>query len=806
MRFRAVLCRTNLHKFVKINSPNYQVRALSLSHHDLAPKGFGNFKGKDSTKKTGRRKNRENSDNDEPPKKSDENPKKSENSDETPEKDEKKFEWKMEFGSGGDKDPDKNPKKPKKKKTDEKGPLDHWEFDGDPAQQWQFVAFLAMLVGAFIYEKLDYYNEVGYNQFLNELKKGSVEKVHVVNKDFALFKTRSGIDLMKFPIGSIDQLEDSLRRVQDANEVPYENRIAIQYKTTTQPFSIVTNNIFFVLIGGWLLYGRAKRGVNPMGGGMGVQMGGGAKPTGKGKKGKGRRDEPSNPFNPMGNTTKSTAQVIDPEDIDVRFKDVAGCEESKVEIMEFVNFLKHPKKYEELGAKIPKGAILNGPPGTGKTLLGKATAGEAGVTFLSVNGSEFQEMFVGVGAARVRDMFALARENSPAILFIDEIDAVGRKRGSRMGSGESDVTLNQILTEMDGFNSIDDRVVVMAATNRLDTLDSALLRPGRFDRQIYIGAPDIKGRASILKIHLKDKKMAPELSLEEAAKQLAARTPGMSGADLANVCNEGALIAARAGQKQINFIDFNRAIDRVVAGIEKKNSIMKPQEKVKVAHHEAGHAVAGWFLEHADPLVKVTIVPRGRALGFAMYQPSDIQLMPEEQLLDKICVSLGGRAAERIFFDSVTTGASDDLDKVTKMAYAMVTQFGFSKKIGQVNYQNMSDGYNKPYSEQTGRDIDDEVRRIIDEQWDRTIKLLESKKDILGNLANVLLEKETIERTDLLEVLGDRPWKEMTTYEEYVHGTGSMEEDTELPEGLKDWDQPTDAEQEASKDSKKSEK
>lgn len=686
-----------------------------------------------------------------------------------------------------------NQKNQKRKKTGSNaGPLDNYDFEGDPKSQWQFLALLGFIALSYLYEKdfLQAHKEVGYNQFLNELKKGSVEIVQVVNKEYALFKTRSGIEMFKFPIGSIDQLEDALRRVQDANEIPYENRIAIQYKTTTRPFTILLNNIFFLLIAGYFLFTRAKRGTNPMSGPMGMQS---SRPAaGKGKPGKkgARRNEPSNPFNPMGNTTKSTAQVIDPEDIDVRFKDVAGCEESKVEIMEFVNFLKHPTNYEALGAKIPKGAILNGPPGTGKTLLGKATAGEAGVTFISVNGSEFQEMFVGVGAARVRDMFSLARENAPSILFIDEIDAVGRKRGGRIGSGEADVTLNQILTEMDGFNSIDDRVVVMAATNRLDTLDSALLRPGRFDRQIYIGAPDIKGRASILKIHLANKKMAPELKIDEVAKQLAARTPGMSGADLANVCNEGALIAARNAQKQINFKDFNSAIDRVIAGIEKKNNIIKPQEKIKIAHHEAGHAVTGWFLEHADPLVKVTIVPRGKALGFAMYQPSDINLMPEEQILDRISVSLGGRAAERIFFDSVTTGASDDLDKVTKMAYAMVTQYGFSEKIGQVNFSNMNDGYNKPYSEQTGRDIDEEVRRIIDEQWHRTLKLLEDKKDILANLATVLLEKETIERDDLLEVLGPRPWKEMTTYEEYVDGTGTFEEDTELPEGLKNWNEP----------------
>jgi len=319
----------------------------------------------------------------------------------------------------------------------------------------------------------------------------------------------------------------------------------------------------------------------------------------------------------------------------------------------------------------------------------------------------------------------------------------------------------------------------------LDTLDDALLRPGRFDRQIYIGAPDIKGRAEILKIHLADKKLHSDLSIEECAKQLAARTPGMSGADLANVCNEGALMAARQGQKSITFDNFNKAIDRVIAGIEKKSNVIKPHEKTKIAHHEAGHAVAGWFLEHADPLVKVTIVPRGRALGFAMYQPSDLNLMPEEQILDRICVSLGGRAAEQIFFNSVTTGASDDLDKVTKMAYAMVNTYGFSPKIGQVNFSNMGDGFNKPYSDSTGKEIDEEVKRIVDEQWDRTVQLLTDKKDILEKLALLLLEQETIERQDLIDTLGPRPFREMTTYEEYVAET-SQKDNESSPAGLED--------------------
>jgi len=786
-QLRASLSRlTVLHRSPVV----YHQRVLSIGTNYLAPKGFGNFKGK-STKSTGR-KSRSSSESKEA---APESPKEKDakQKEEEPEIKEKTFEFKFELGGGG-KDPKKNPKDNKKKNKNsgaENGPLDNYGFVGDPKSQWLFIGFIASILLSYLYENdlLSSEREVAFTQFLNDLKKGSVESVNVVNREYGTYKTKASNEFIRFPIGSVDQLETQMRVIQSDNEIPYENRVSVNYVTTAKPFSVIANNIFPVMILAYFITKRAKDGQGfGMGGAMPPQTGGKAV---KGKKGK-QPQAPPNPFNPMGNTTKSTATIIDPEDIDVRFTDVAGCDESKVEIMEFVNFLKHPENYEALGAKIPKGAILNGPPGTGKTLLGKATAGEAGVTFISVNGSEFQEMFVGVGAARVRDMFNTARENSPAILFIDEIDAVGRKRGGRMGSGEADVTLNQILTEMDGFNSIDDNVVVMAATNRLDTLDDALLRPGRFDRQIYIGAPDIKGRAQILKIHLKNKKLAPGMDLEETAKKLAARTPGMAGADLANVCNEGALIAARNAQKHINFIDFNRAIDRVVAGIEKKGSLIKPHEKSKIAHHEAGHAVTGWFLEHADPLVKVTIVPRGKALGFAMYQPSDLNLMPEEQILDRICVSLGGRIAEDIFFNSVTTGASDDLDKVTKMAYAMVTQFGFSKKIGQVNYSNMGDGMNKPYSEETGREIDSEVKAIIDKCWDRTYSLLTDKKEILESLAGRLLEQETIERADLVEILGERPFKEMTTYEEYVEGTGSVDGSIEddLPEGLKGWKEP----------------
>merc|ERR1719411_2328655 len=409
--------------------------------------------------------------------------------------------------------------------------------------------------------------------------------------------------------------------------------------------------------------------------------------------------------------SNTTAKVVNPQDIKVKFNDVAGCEEAKVEIMEFVNFLKNPKQYSDLGAKIPKGAILNGPPGTGKTLLGKATAGEANVPFISVSGSEFLEMFVGVGPARIRDMFSMARKNAPCILFVDEIDAVGRKRGGRNigGQSEAENTLNQLLVEMDGFNTGSTNVIVLAATNRVDILDPALMRPGRFDRQIYVPAPDIKGRASIFKVHLGELKTDEDKG--ELSKKMAALTPGFTGADVANVCNEAALIAARDLSESIVLKHFEVAIERVVAGMEKKTQVLGKEEKKTVAYHEAGHAVCGWFLEHADPLLKVSIVPRSSgALGFAQYLPEEMSLYSQEAILDKIAVSLAGRAAEEIFVGKISTGAADDLDKVTKMAYSMVAVYGMNSKVGLLSYNqnNASEQFYKPYSDETGQVIDTE--------------------------------------------------------------------------------------------------
>lgn len=412
------------------------------------------------------------------------------------------------------------------------------------------------------------------------------------------------------------------------------------------------------------------------------------------------------------------------------FSDVAGCEEAKLEIMEFVNFLKNPSRYTELGAKIPKGALLTGPPGTGKTLLAKATAGEAKVPFISVSGSEFLEMFVGVGPSRVRDMFAMARKNAPCILFIDEIDAVGRKRGGRSfgGHSEQENTLNQLLVEMDGFNT-SSNVVVLAATNRVDILDKALLRPGRFDRQIFVPPPDIKGRASIFKVHLNPLKT--DLDKNDVARKLAALTPGFTGADIANVCNEAALIAARDLNATISFKNFEAAIERVVAGLEKKTKVLQPDEKKTVAYHEAGHAVCGWFLEHADPLLKVSIIPRGMGLGYAQYLPKEQYLYTKEQLFDRMCMTLGGRASEQIFFSRITSGAQDDLQKVTKNAYAQVVQLGMSEKVGNLSFDMPEKGemtIDKPYSEETAQIIDNEVRELVAQAYKRTIDLLTKHK------------------------------------------------------------------------------
>nr|CAI5836226.1 unnamed protein product [Callosobruchus analis] len=619
------------------------------------------------------------------------------------------------------------------------------------------------------------YKEISWKEFVhNYLQKGVVEKLEVVNKKWVRVKllpgnSADGANVIWFNIGSVDSFERNLENAQQEMNIEPPNFVPVIYKAEIEAASL-SGMLPTLLVIGFLIY-MMRRSAEMMGGKRG-RKGGGL----------------------FGGVMESTAKLINSNEIGVKFKDVAGCEEAKIEIMEFVNFLKNPQQYIELGAKIPKGAMLTGPPGTGKTLLAKATAGEANVPFITVSGSEFLEMFVGVGPSRVRDLFSMARKHAPCILFIDEIDAVGRKRGGRSfgGHSEQENTLNQLLVEMDGFNTTTN-VVVLAATNRVDILDKALLRPGRFDRQIFVPAPDIKGRASIFKVHLKPLKT--NLDKIDLARKMAALTPGFTGADIANVCNEAALIAARDLNDAINMKHFEQAIERVVAGMEKKTNVLSPEEKKTVAYHEAGHAVAGWFLQHADPLLKVSIIPRGKGLGYAQYLPKDQYLYTKEQLFDRMCMTLGGRVSEEIFFGRITTGAQDDLKKVTQSAYAQVSRhnvvhYGMNEKVGNVSFDMPRDGemmLEKPYSESTAQLIDIEVRKLIDSAYKRTQGLLTDKKEEVAKIAERLLKQEIISRDDMIELLGKRPFPEKSTYEEFVEGTGSFEEDTSLPEGLKEW-------------------
>ena len=541
--------------------------------------------------------------------------------------------------------------------------------DQDKQKMMQLVGMGVVGVVGLMLMNESRYKEISWKEFVtNYLSAGRVERLEVVNSKWVKVQLNSGVDseVLWFSIGSVETFERNLESAQTDLGMDAARWVPVLYKSQME-MSNFMSALPTLLILGFLFWSmrRASGMMGGMGGGRGGRGGGGM----------------------FGGMTQSTAKVINPSDINVAFKDVAGCEEAKIEIMEFVNFLKNPTQYTDLGAKIPKGAILTGPPGTGKTLLAKATAGEANVPFISVSGSEFLEMFVGVGPSRVRDMFAQARQHSPSILFIDEIDAVGRKRGGRNigGQSEAENTLNQLLVEMDGFNTGQSNVIVLAATNRVDILDKALMRPGRFDRQIYVPAPDIKGRSSIFKVHLGTLKT--ELDKEELSKKMAALTPGFTGADIANVCNEAALIAARELAENIILKHFESAIERVVAGMEKKTNVLSPEEKKTVAYHEAGHAVSGWFLEYADPLLKVSIIPRGKGLGYAMYLPKDQYLYTKEQLYDRMCMTLGGRAAEQIFFERITTGAQDDLQKVTKSAYGQITQYGMNENVGHVSFE-----------------------------------------------------------------------------------------------------------------------
>ena len=481
------------------------------------------------------------------------------------------------------------------------------------------------------------------------------------------------------------------------------------------------------------------------------------------------------------NIGKSKATLFDKgTKVNITFADVAGLDEAKVEVMEIVDFLKSPKKYTALGGKIPKGALLVGPPGTGKTLLAKAMAGEAQVPFFSLSGSDFVEMFVGVGASRVRDLFKQAREKAPCIIFIDEIDAIGRARGKNvmMSNDERESTLNQLLVEMDGFGT-DTGIIVLAATNRPDVLDTALLRPGRFDRQITIDKPDVKGREAILKVHLKPIKVSEKLDVHKLAEQ----TPGFAGADIANICNEAALIAARKGKEAVDMSDFQDAVDRVIGGLEKKNKIISPDEKRIIAYHEAGHAICGWYLEHAYPLLKVTIVPRGTAaLGYAQYTPKEQYLYNTDQLNDQICMTLGGRASEEIFFHKISTGAQNDLQQITRTAYAMVTVYGMNEKVGNISFYDpqADNSFTKPYSEETSKLIDEEVRKLIDVAYVRTKELLTDKREQVEKLAEALLNREVLFQSDVEALIGRRPYDEKKILEdenngaELVHGPGEI--------------------------------
>ncbi|OAD52151.1 AFG3-like protein 2 [Eufriesea mexicana] len=645
------------------------------------------------------------------------------------------------------------------------------KFEGNNNDKLFF--FGTLLVGLLFYlvEVLQYQtSEITWREFITKyLDKGIVDKVEVINKQWARVKllpgnTVDGKDSLWFSIGSVETFERNLENAQIDLNIEPQNYILVHYKDEIELQHIV-KLIPQLIVYGMMFYVIRKS----------------AMQFGKGRK--------SGLFGPL---MESTAKLVNSKDIGVQFKDVAGCEEAKIEIMEFVNFLKNPQQYMDLGAKIPKGAILTGPPGTGKTLLAKATAGEAGVPFISVSGSEFLEMFVGVGPSRVRDMFSLARKHAPCILFIDEIDAVGRKRASRNfgGHSEQENTLNQLLVEMDGFNTTTN-VVVLAATNRIDILDKALLRPGRFDRQIYVPAPDIKGRASIFKVHLQPLKIT--IDKDQLARKMASLTPGFTGADIANVCNEAALIAARDLNDNIHLKHFEQAIERVIAGMEKKTNVLQPEEKKTVAYHEAGHAVAGWFLQYADPLLKVSIIPRGKGLGYAQYLPHEQYLYTKEQLFDRMCMALGGRVSEEIFFGRITTGAQDDLQKVTANAYAQVVQYGMNEKVGNVSFQMPQQGdlaFDKPYSEHTAELIDTEVRELIDRAHKHTRNLLTEHKENVSKVAERLLKQEILSREDMIELLGPRPFPEKSTYEQFVEGTGSFEEDTSLPKGLQEWNKP----------------
>lgn len=667
---------------------------------------------------------------------------------------------------------DNNPEKKKKPLMLPKTPP-----KGNNYHIWLMISLFALIMGIQFFGK-GTVEEIDSKKFEEMLLAHDVKEVVIVHrhdvevtlKEDALKNTKytaifekKGIKPsskgphFKFYIGDVGHFEERMEKIQ--SKMPENNRIGYKFDDNRIDLdSLISSWGVMILFGVaiWLILRR-------------MSLGG--------------------PGGQIFNIGKSKAALFDAENkVKITFADVAGLEEAKEEIKEIVDFLKSPTKFTNLGGKIPKGALLVGSPGTGKTLLAKAVAGEAGVPFFSLSGSDFVEMFVGVGAARVRDLFRQAKDKAPCIIFIDEIDAVGRSRGRASMPGANDErenTLNSLLVEMDGFGT-DSGVIILAATNRPDVLDSALLRPGRFDRQISIDKPDLVGREAIFKVHLKPLKIGTDID----AKKLSAQTPGFAGAEIANVCNEAALIAARRNKEQIDMQDFQDAIDRVIGGLEKKNKIISPDEKKIVAYHEAGHAVAGWFLEHTDPLVKVSIVPRGIAsLGYAQYLPKEQFLYTTEQLYDEMCMTLGGRAAEELIFGKISTGALSDLERITKLAYSMVTVYGMNDKIGNVSFYDSKQSeysFTKPYSEATAQTIDDEVRKIIGNAYAFVKKLLSDKHTELEIIAQELLKREIIFQNDLERLIGKRPFEKQTVYQEYTNRVDTVQpveipvDDTEI--------------------------
>ncbi|MBL7835097.1 MAG: ATP-dependent zinc metalloprotease FtsH [Cyclobacteriaceae bacterium] len=638
-------------------------------------------------------------------------------------------------------------------------------------QMWVILIAVAVILGVVWATSSSNLKEIDQSRLESMIRAGDVKKIALI-KDQELVEVTLTADALKnakytedikeSPLGSnttgphykvkvisVDNFDSWYRNIKADNKPQLTSEVRINFFKEFLSWGL----LLLLLIGFWMLMRR---------------MTGGGGPGGQ-----------------IFNIGKSKAALFDADNkVKITFSDVAGLDEAKEEVQEIVEFLKTPLKFTKLGGKIPKGALLVGPPGTGKTLLAKAVAGEAGVPFFSLSGSDFVEMFVGVGAARVRDLFKQAKEKAPCIVFIDEIDAIGRSRGRGQMPGANDErenTLNSLLVEMDGF-ATDSGVIILAATNRPDVLDSALLRPGRFDRQISIDKPDIVGREAIFKVHLKPIKIDQSVDI----KKLAAQTPGFAGAEIANVCNEAALIAARKDKKTVEMIDFQDAIDRVIGGLEKKTKIISPEEKRIVACHEAGHAVAGWFLEHADPLVKVSIVPRGiAALGYAQYLPKEQFLYQTEQMNDEMCMAFGGRAAEEIVFGKISTGALSDLERITKMAYSIVTIYGMNKEIGNMSfYDSKANDYSfqKPYSDATAEKIDKEVKSIIDTCYNRTKSLLEKHRGHLEVIANELLQKEILFQSDLERLIGKRPFDKLTTYQQFTNGTDKSEEATKKEE------------------------